>query len=267
MHQFLLSSWRAGFRNHVFFAVAFLGVLLVAVAFLSASFSPRQPRTVALDVGLSGLRFTLVLFAITLIQDQVAREIERRSVILTLAYPVNRAEYLLGRYFGIAALTGVAALILGLLLWIAVLAAGGHYEQQYRVDLGAAYWAAIAGIVIDVAVVSAFALWIASLSTVAVLPLALGAMFAIGGRALGAVFDYLARGADGQEDLVALYGPILSVARWLLPDLSRLDWRVWSMYSLPIDSGAVLLGSVMALCYIAAMLGLAIHVFSRREFS
>ena len=85
MFQFVLSTLRAGFRNRVFLAVFVFGLLLVGVAFLSASFSPRQPRTVALDVGFSGLRFTLVLFAVTLIQDQVALEIERRSVVLTLS--------------------------------------------------------------------------------------------------------------------------------------------------------------------------------------
>lgn len=267
MEQFFLSSWRAGFRNRVFWAVVILGVLLVGVAFLSASFSPRQPRTVALDVGLSGLRLTLVLFAITLIQDQVAREIERRSVVLVLSYPVHRAAYVLGRYFGVVALTGVATVILGLLLWIAVIASGAHYEQQFRVDLGWSYWIALGGIWLDVALVTAFSLWIATLSSVAILPLALGAMFAIGGRALGTVFDYLTRGADGQTEIVATYGPVLNVARWVVPDLSRLDWRAWSMYALPVDGAAVALGIGMAVCYAAAMLALAVHVFARREYS
>lgn len=267
MFQFVLSTLRAGFRNRVFLAVFVFGLLLVGVAFLSASFSPRQPRTVALDVGFSGLRFTLVLFAVTLIQDQVALEIERRSVVLTLSYPVNRAAYVLGRYFGIVGLIGLAVLVLGLLLWVAVMASGAHYEQQFRVDLGAPYWLTLAGIWLDVAVVAAFSLWIATLSTVAILPLALGTMFAIGGRALGAVFDYVAQGADGQEDLVSVYGPILDVIRWILPDLSRLDWRAWSMYAIPIDTGSLVLGVGMALCYGSAMLALAVHVFGRREFS
>lgn len=251
----------------MFLAVFVLGVMLVGLAYLSASFSPRQPRTVALDVGLSGLRFSLVLFAITLVQDLVGREIEQRSVVLTLSYPVHRAAYLFGRYFGVLALTGVAAAILGLLLWIAVMASGLHYDQQFRVELGLAYWAAVFGIWLDVAVVAAFSLWIATLSTVAMMPLALGAMFAIGGRALGVVVDYIAQGADGETELVARFGPILEVIRWVLPDLSRLDWRAWPMYGLMPDGAALLLGMAMACCYALAMLGLSVHAFSRREFS
>ena len=267
MLQFFLSSWRSGFRNRVFFAVLLLGVALVGVAYLSASFSPRQPLTVALDVGLSGLRVSLVLFAITLVQDLVGREIEQRSVVLTLSYPTSRSAYLIGRYLGVLGLVAVAATILGMLLWIAVMMSGLHYEQQFRVELGLPFWVAVFGVWLDVAVVAAFTLWIATLSTVTMLPLALGAVFAIGGRSLGAVFDFVAKGAEGQVDLAARYGPLLEVIRWVLPDLSRLDWRAWPMYGLAPDFQTTGLAVLMAVAYAVLMIGLAIHAFSRREFS
>ena len=267
MLQFFLSSWRSGFRNRTFLGVFVLGVALVGLAYLSASFSPRQPLTVSLDVGLSGLRFSLVLFAITLIQDQVGREIEQRSVVLTLSYPVHRSTYLIGRYFGVLALTGAAALLLGLLLWIAVMMSGLHYDQSFPVRLGLPYWLAVFGVWLDVAVVAAFTLWIATLSTVTMLPLVLGALFAISGRAVGAVFDFLAKGAEGQRDLVVSFGPALDVIRWVLPDLSRLDWRVWSMYGQPPDAQAMALSLLMALAYIASMICFSVYAFSKREFS
>lgn len=267
MLQFFLSSWRSGFRNKIFLAVFLLGLALVGVAYLSASFSPRQPQTVSLDVGLSGLRFSLVLFAITLLQDMVGREIEQRSVVLTLSYPVPRASYLIGRYFGVLALLGMAALILSFLLWIAVMMSGLHYDQQFQVGLGLPYWLAVFGVWLDVAVVAAFSLWMATLSTVNMLPLALGAIFAIAGRAVGAVFDFLDKGAEGQTELVAQFGPILETIRWILPDLSRLDWRVWSMYGIVPDTQAILLSLLMALAYVVAMLGFSIFAFSKREFS
>lgn len=267
MLQFFLSSWRSGFRHKTFFAVFALGIALVGIAYLAASFSPRQPRTVALDVGLSGLRFSLVLFVITLIQDLVGREIDRRSVVLTLSYPLPRSTYLLGRYLGVLALTAVAALILGMVLWIAVMLSGLNYDQQFPVMLGWPFWMTVFGVWLDVAVVAAFTLWIATLSTVAMLPLTLGALFAIAGRALGAVADYVMKGADGQEDIAARYGPALDAIRWLLPDLSRLDWRTWTMYGLPPDALTLELSVLMAVLYIGVMLGLSIHAFAQREFS
>lgn len=267
MRQYFLSSWRSGFRNRTFLGLFALGIALVGVAYLSASFSPRQPRTVALDVGFSGLRFCLVLFAITLVQDTVGREIDRRSVVLTLSYPAPRSSYLLGRYFGILALLAVASVILALLLWMVVIFSGSHYEQQFRVDLGFPFWVALLGVWLDVAVVTAFSLWVASLSTVAMLPLVMGLLFAIAGRALGPVADFLAKGADGQDVVVAQYGPLLDLIRWVLPDLSRLDWRAWAMYGVPPDGMAMVLAGLTGVAYSGLMVGLAIYSFSRREFS
>jgi len=267
MLQFFLSSWRSGFRGRIFWGVFALGMAFVAIAYLSASFSPRQPRTVALDVGLSGIRFGLVLFAITSIQELVGSEIERRSVLLSLSYPVSRAGYLFGRYLGVAALTGVAGLIFSLLLWIAVLVAGGHYQQQFPVSLGWPYWISVLGIWVDVMVVAAFTLWIASLSTVRMLPLALGVLFAIAGKALGTVADYLAKGAGGDTELAGRFSGTIEKILWVMPDLSRLDWRGWPMYGAVPETGAVALAVVMALAYIALMLGLAVVTLSRREFS
>jgi ABC-type transport system involved in multi-copper enzyme maturation permease subunit len=265
MTEFFLSAWRCGLRGRSFHAVFVLGVVLIGVAYLAGYFSPRQPKTVALDVGYSLLRFSTVLLVLFWIQDLVGKEIDRKTVIFALAYPVSRATYVVGRYLGVLALAAVGILILALLLWLAVLLAGGTYQQEFSVLLGFPYWFAVFGVWLDVAVVAAFALWIASLSTVPVLPLALGAAFAVAGRSLGAVQEYLAQGAGGDQALAERFNPLIAVIQWLLPDLSRLDWRPWPMYSVPPIWETIAWSCGMALGYIAVMLALAVRTFSKRE--
>jgi len=242
-----------------------LGVLLVAVAFLSASFSPRQPRTVALDVGLSGIRLSLVLFALFWIHELVGNEIHRRTVLFALTYPVPRGYYLLGRYLGILGLLALAALLFGMLLWVVVLNAGGNYEQGFAIAPGGPYWLTILGLWADASVVAAFALWIASLSTIPMLPMALGLAFAAGAKSIGAVAEYLATGARGDKEIMAL-APIIDAIQWILPDLSRLDWRAWPMYGVAPDSMAMAGGMVVAISYASVLVMLAIITFNRREF-
>lgn len=248
-------------------AILVLGVLLVGVAFLSASFSPRQPKTIALDVGLSGMRFSLVLFALFWVQELVGREVERRTVMYALSYPVSRAAYIIGRYLGILGLLALATLLLGMLLWLTTLYIGGDYEQGFRLGLGWPFWITVFGVWVDASLVAAFALWIASLSTVPMLPVALGAGFAVAGKSLGAVIDYLARGADGDPEFVSRFSPLIETVQWVLPDMSRLDWRVWPMYELFPGFPAIGLGLLMAAGYSIVMLALAVLTFSRREFS
>lgn len=266
MNAFFTSALRSGMRSRSFQAVFVLGVFLIGGAYLSAMLSPRQPATVALDVGISGLRFSLVLLALFWVQDLISDEIERRTAVFYLAYPITRAGYLLGRLAGIAFLLLIATLVLSLLLWIAIMSSSEMYAQSHRLALGTPYWATIFAVWLSSVVVAAFTLSIATLSTMPALPLALGAAFAIAGQTLGAVVDYLAKGADGQTELVAQYGPIVETIQWVLPDLSRLDWRIWPMYDLPLPIESLGWSIVMALAYIFLMLGIAIPIFNRREF-
>jgi Cu-processing system permease protein len=264
MLNFLYSTWRAGLRSRSIQAVLVMGVLLMGVAYLAAQFTFRQAQTVAMDVGFSGLRISLILFALFWVQELFGREIERRSVMFALTYPVPRSHYVLGRYLGIVVLLGLAALLLGLLLWLVVLLTRGLFEQLFPIQLGAAYWLTVCGFWIDAAVVAAFAFWFSSLSTVPMLPLALGLMFAVGGKSLGTVIEYAQTGVGGQA--MQALKPLIDAIQWVLPDLSRLDWRVSPMYDLPMNTGTMAWGVVMAAAYAGLMVALAVWAFQRRQF-
>lgn len=266
MNQIFFTGLLSGLRSRGIQSVFVLAVLVVCAAHLSASFSPRHPQTVALDVGFSGGRLVLVLFALLWVQELVVREIDRRSVFFALAYPLDRGHYLLGRYLSILLLLFLATALLAFLLLLAVLFAGGHYQQQFAVLLGIPYWATWAGLFVDAAVVASCGMLLATVSTSAILPLVVGLVFAVTGKSLGVVLDYLRRGADGDNDLVATFGPIVEAIQWALPDLSRLDWRVWPMYGQAPAGDLVAWGASMAAGYALLMLALAMRSFARREF-
>lgn len=266
MIEFIVSGLRSGIRGRSVQIVFVLGLVLVAVAYLSAGFSPRHPRTVALDIGFSGARFTLILLTLFWVQDLVAREIDRKIILQSLSFPVSRGAFLLGRYLAVLSLICLSAGILGLCLLLAVGLSSPNYDQEFRVSLGLPYWATIFGLVIDVSVVAAVALAMATVSTVSMLPLLIGAGFAIAGKSLGAAADYIARGADGDTRFVEAWGRQVEAVRWIIPDLSRLDWRDWPLYG-AIPSVETLTWSViMALAYTMLALILAWRALERREF-
>lgn len=265
--EFVKAVIRAGFRSRAFQVIVVLGLALVGVAFLAASFSPRQPETVALDVGLSGIRFSLILLALFWVQDFLGHEVDRKTVLHSLSYPVARSTYLFGRLAGILVLLGLATVVLGGLLQFAVSHAGGEYAQDRPPVMGLAYWATLAGLWLGVAVVTTLAFLVSALSTVPMLPLAVGAAFAVAAQSLGAVADYLASGADGQDELVARYAPIVGLIRWVIPDLSRLDWRAWPMYGLVPDGAQIGYAVLMAAAYIISLFMLAVWIFRRRDFN
>lgn len=264
MKSLFILSLRAGLRGRSIYAVLVVALLLICVAHLASAFSPRQPHTVALDVGYSGMRASLVLFALFWIDQLVGQEIGSRGILLTVTYPIPRAYHLLARYAAILALLALSALVLGLLLLGMVTLGVGAYSG-FSLRLGIPFWISVFGFWCDAAVVAAFALLIASLATVPMLPLALGLAFAVGGKTLGAVLDYFSRGADGDPQMLTM-APLLDAIRWIVPDLSRLDWRIWPMYGAEPGVAALVWAVLMAAAYVVLLLALAIRVFSRREF-
>lgn len=267
MWMFVVSAWRSGLRGRSFQAVFVFGLLLLGVAWLASSFSPRQPQTVALDVGLSGLRFCLVLAVLFWVQDLVGKEIERRTVLFALTYPLPRWHYLVGRYLAIVSMAALVIAVLGLGLAAIAHYAGGSYRQLLPLDLGGGYLMALTYLWLDIAVVIAFTVLIAALSTTPMLPFALGAAFAMATHAIGPVLGYLERGAEGDIVLVAQYKPVLSAAQWLVPDLGRLDLRDWPLYGQAPELSYLIASAIMAIACSGLMLLLAVRSFSRREFS
>jgi ABC-type transport system involved in multi-copper enzyme maturation permease subunit len=266
MRQIFLTGLLSGLRSRGIQAVFFFGILVVCSAYLSASFSPRHPQTVALDVGYSGGRFILVLFSLLWVQELVVREIDRRSVFFALAYPLDRGHYLLGRYLSILLLLFLATVLLAFMLMLASLWAGGSYHQQFPILLGVPYWATWGGLFIDAAVVAACGMLLATLATSAILPLLVGLLFAVTGKSLGVVLDYMRRGAEGDQFLLTNFAPVLEKIQWVLPDLSRLDWRAWPMYGQAPAGDLIMWAGAMAAGYALLMLALAMRTFSRREF-
>lgn len=267
MFGFVSLGLRVGLRGSGFKTLLMLAGLLVGAALLASSFSGRQPLTVGLDVGLSGIRFILLFMVLVWVQDLLARDIERKTLYFMLAYPYSRAQFLLARFVSLALLAAMATVLLGGLLLLVLSLFGGEYQQLTPPALDGRYALVLLGIWLDLLVVIAFAVLLCAVSTTPFLPLLLGLAFALAARGLGPTFDYLRNEAFADPTQVRWFKPLLEFSYAWLPDLSRLDWRPLALYGLPVDFAVICLASLMALAYVGLLLCLAVLVFERRNFT
>jgi ABC-type transport system involved in multi-copper enzyme maturation permease subunit len=257
----------AGLRSKAPKALLLIALALVGMALLASSFSGRQPVTVGLDVGLSGLRMVLLLMTLVWVQLLLAQDIERKTLYFMLAYPYSRSQYLLSRFASLAILCAMATLLLGLLLWCALRLVNWEYAHDNLSQLDGRYALVMLGIWLDLLVVLAFAVLLCTLSTTPFLPLLLGLAFAFAARGLGPTFDYLRKEAYPDLSAAPWFAPVLEHAYAWLPDLSRLDWRPLALYALPVEPAAMGLAALMGLAYIVLLLAIAMQVFQRRDFT
>lgn len=261
-----LIAFKSGLRSHGVRLILIFGAFLMFAAFLAAAFSLRQPLIVAMDVGVSGIRITALLLMLFWVQDLFCRDVENKSVLFVLAYPVPRWHYVLGRYVGILALGALALLIQGGLLKGVVALSGWGYGDSSTPQGGWAYIVTLAGVYLDISLVTAVAVLFATLAETPMLPVAAAFSFALACRGLGGILEYLHYSPNASTEQITGYLPWLEMLQWILPDLGRVDWRAAVLYGVWPSMNSLAWSCVMVLSYSLVSLGLAVHFFSRRQF-
>lgn len=255
------------FRSRILWGALAGVVFMLGLAWVGFTFSGRQPQVVALDLGLSFIRFFVAIFGVLLIQELVAKETERRYVFTSLTYPCVRSTFLIGRFLAVYVLSLATLVAMMAALAVVVHLFGFEYGQKTPVNVGGLLLLVSAFVATDVFVVLAFSTLLAVVASVPGLVLLLSAGFMIVARGWSAILSLLqSEGAD--LGFSEQYREGVSWLRYLLPDLGGLDVRAVALYDdialLPAGSGDILLAS---LAYGFFLLAIACLRFERRQFN
>lgn len=254
----LLAVWRARTTRVVLCAM----LLSLSLAWLAGSFSPRQPLTVAFDVGFSLLRAVALLMTLVWIQETVVKEIDRKTVLWVCANPIRRQDYIIGKFLAVAVVTGTSSVVMLCMLLLSVISLAPGYYQSTPMALGWPVVVLFLYLWLDLMVIQSFGFLVAALSTTSLLPLFAGAGFGIVARGLGPTLAYV----RSEDSAAGGWDASLSMLQWLIPDLSRYDVRSAVLYQQWPADEILLAVPLQAIAYTALLLLLATHFFSRREF-
>jgi ABC-type transport system involved in multi-copper enzyme maturation permease subunit len=253
-----LNTFREAIRNKVLYSLLFFAVALIASALALGQLSLHEEGRVTRDLGLGGIALFGVLIAIFVGVNLVYKELDRKTVFSLIPKPIRRFEFILGKFAGMVMTLAVQVAIMALVLF-AVL------ELQDGVTWGVVR--AIALLFCEVVVVTAVAVLFSSFSS----PFLSGA-FTLGifvvGRSMPELREMI--GKLGAAPLRAvLYG-----ATHVLPDLSlffvsgsMLDGQPVTVHAEYVDWPYVATAAGYGAAYAACALGLAILLFSRRDFT
>lgn len=112
-------------RRKVLLVILLVGVLFLAIAPGLSVLSARQERTVLVGMTLGMLQLTSAVIALVLSVYLIPNEIERRTIYTILCKPVQRWQFLLGKYLG-------AVLALGLMMSLMTLVLVVVFALQQR---------------------------------------------------------------------------------------------------------------------------------------
>lgn len=108
-----INTFREAVRDRVLYGVLGIATFVLLFTLVLAEVSLDQQRRIVLDVGLASISVFSVLVSIFLGSSLLYKEIERKTLYVILPKPIERYEFLLGKYFGIVLTVGVFIAIQG----------------------------------------------------------------------------------------------------------------------------------------------------------
>ncbi len=241
-------------RDRILYLIALFAVLMVAASVMLPEVSAGAQDKITLDLGLAGIHLLSVIVAVFVGTGLVNKEIEKRTVLVLIAKPVSRAEFLIGKHLGLSAVLAVLIAALAA-IFLAVVAFNGIGFPLESVLLSIAFM--FLEVVLLTAVAILFGVFTSSL---------LATLLTFATYLMGHL----------TQDLVALgelsENPALQrVTNGLflvLPDLERLNLRNEAIYGMQLlpDPMSLLSSVLYGLIYTALLLTIAVMIFSRRQF-
>jgi ABC-type transport system involved in multi-copper enzyme maturation permease subunit len=246
-------SWntvRELIRSKLLYNVVIFAVLLLGSSLFVAQLTFGEWRRIILDQGLTAVELGGGLIAVIVGVNLVAGEIERRTIFPTLAKPLTRGTFVLGRYLGL-----VAVLAANVVLMLALLGVLMHLAGD---SLDVTTLQALFLIFVELILLAALAIFFGSFST----PM-LAAGFTLALFLIGHLIGDLR--AFGQRSKSEAARTAAAFFYRLLPDLELLNLKTNAADRLAVSASYVATSMAYGIAYAAALLLLSGIIFGRRD--
>jgi ABC-type transport system involved in multi-copper enzyme maturation permease subunit len=246
-----LNTFKEAVRDRILYAILVFALVMLAGSTILVTLSVGGEAKIIKDLGLTCISIFGALIAIFLGIGLVSKEIEKRTVYTIISKPIDRYQFILGKYLG---------LVLTLLANVGVMAVG---------LIGMAYlWEGISSarlllavlfIFLELMLVTALALLFSTFSSPALSAIFTLCLF-VAGHLTADLRLFAARfgGAGTRLSAETLY--------FLLPNLSRLNFKDQAIRSLGTQGASMGLSFLYAIFYVTALVLAAMAIFERRDF-
>lgn len=243
-------TFRECVRDRLFYLVGVFGVVLVASAVLVSPLTVGGQAKIVADVGLAAMSLLGFLVVVLVGGHMVRKELDRRTLATVLARPVARAEYLAGKFAGLA-LTLLAMLLLMGALYVVAL-------KVTDAPLAWSHLAAVYLILLELLLMTAASILLSVLAS----PL-LGSVFALGffviGHLAGSLQDFAAAAPTASVRIVG------DVLRYVVPNLEIFNLRAEVVHGDPVALGYLGLATLYAGAHVVLFMVAANAVFARKD--
>jgi Cu-processing system permease protein len=245
------NTFRETIRDKILYNLVLFAVLLIGTSVLLGTLTIGEQARIVNDLGLAAINLVAVIIAIFVGIGLVTKEIERRTVYTSLARPITRVQFVLGKYMGLGLIVIVNIAIMFVMFLGTILLTGNviHGSLFQAVEL----------ILVETLLVMAMALFFSTFSSST-----LSATMTLGLFVIGHLTSDLKGIAEKSQSqfteaaLTALY--------YICPNLEMLNIKGQAASGLLVAAGYQATATVYGLLYAGLLLTGACFIFQRRDF-
>ena len=241
-------------RDRVLYLIAVYAVLLLAITGLLPEVAAGAQDKITLDLGLAGIHLLGLIVTAFVGTSLINKEIEKRTVLVLIAKPVSRLEFIVGKHLGLSAVLAVLMVLLTAI-----------YVTILTINQIAFVWQSIFLAVlftfVEMMLLTAAAMLFGAFTSSLLATLLTIAVYLMGHLSQ----DILSLGQITEN---IGFQRIANGLYLILPDLERLNLRNEAVYGLALlpSTPDLVLNLAYGLLYIALLLTLSVVIFARRQF-
>ena len=246
-----LNTLKEAIRDRVLYLLFFFAAVSLVSSRLLALLTVGDRVKIIKDVGLASISIFGMLMAILIGTGLVYKEIDKKTIFTLLSKPIQRWQFLVGKFFGLVLTLFILTALMSLIFLVILFLHTFHVEGRLLL--------AILFIFIELVLITAVAILFSCFST----PI-LSSIFALS-------FYVIGHFSWGLEPLIRRARPgaartALQVLSTLLPDLENFNFKTEVVHGLTVEPKYYLFSALYGLAYTLFVLVLAVLVFKKRDF-
>lgn len=241
-------------RDRILYVVGVFAIVMVMAITLLPQVAAGTEDKLILDTGLAAINLLSLFVVVFIGTGLINKEIEKKTVLVLIAKPVSRLEFILGKHLGLSL---VMAVLIGSLtaVMLSLLALSGVPFQLNLMLL------AVLFMFLEMVLLIAAAMLFGTITSTVLATLMTLAIFAVGHETRNILeLDKIAESESFRRIAEGLF--------LVLPDLERLNLKneIANGFVAPPSGGGLLENAAYGLIYTALLLTITVTIFERRQF-
>jgi ABC-type transport system involved in multi-copper enzyme maturation permease subunit len=246
-----LNTFKEAIRDRILYLLFFFAAVALIFSRLLAMLTVGDRVKIIKDVGLASISLFGVLMAILIGTGLVYKEIDKKTIFTLISKPIQRWQFLLGKFVGLVLTLFVMTALMSLIFLVIIFLHTSKIEGRLLL--------AILFIFIELVLITAVAILFSCFSTPILSSLFSVSFFLIGHFSWG-LATLIQKAKPGPAKL--LFQGIYA----LLPDLENFNFKTEAVYGLVVQPKFYFYSALYGMVYTFFILLLAMLIFRKRDF-